>query len=160
MKQSDIFSIVIIAVVGTLASYFAVNAFLDNPDNASATITTIQAISPELAVPDSELFNPNAINPTVEVMIDGCKDLDQNGIIDYQELVACDKITPETPAENTEQDQDEDQGTQTYDPTQLQTQNQNQNPDQNQDQTQNTQNQGNQGNNQIQGNQQTQQEGQ
>lgn len=97
MKQSDIFSIIIIATVGTLASYFAVNAFLDNPDDAAVSITTIDEISPDLATPDPELFNPDAVNPTVEVMIDGCKDLDQNGLLDYQELVACDKITPEEP---------------------------------------------------------------
>lgn len=95
MKQSDIFSIIIIAVVGTLASYFAINAFLPNPDDATAVITTIDEISPDLATPDSELFNPDAINPTVEVLIDGCKDLDHNGLIDYAELVACGKIAPE-----------------------------------------------------------------
>lgn len=99
MKQSDIFSIIIIATVGTIASYFAVNAFLSNPDDASESITTVDEISPELVRPDSELFNPDAINPTVEVMIDGCKDLDQNGLIDYAELVACDKITPTEPIE-------------------------------------------------------------
>ena len=99
MKQSDIFSIIIIAAVGTLASYCAVNALLGDPNDLSETITTIDEISPELIRPDSELFNPNAINPTVEVMIDGCKDLDHNGIIDYAELVACDKIQEEQPQE-------------------------------------------------------------
>lgn len=104
MKQSDIFSIIIIATAGTLASYFAVNAILGNPDDATAVITTINPISPNLEEPDSELFNPEAINPTVEVMIDGCKDLDHNGIIDYAELVACGKIEAETPQQqdNTE----------------------------------------------------------
>ena len=107
MKQSDIFSIIIIATVGTLASYFAVNALLGDPNDLSQTITTIDEISPELIRPDSELFNPDAINPTVEVMIDGCKDLDHNGIIDYAELVACDKIQIEQPQE----EQGEGEGT-------------------------------------------------
>ena len=105
MKQSDIFSIIIIAVVGTVASYFAVNAILGNPNDATAVITTINEISPNLEEPDSELFNPAAINPTVEVMIDGCKDLDHNGMIDYAELVVCGKIEAETP-----QQQDNGQG--------------------------------------------------
>ena len=107
MKQSDIFSIIIIATVGTLVSYFAVNSFLGNPDEATATITTINEISPDLVTPDSELFNPDAINPTVEVMIDGCKDLDHNGIIDYAELVACDKVTPDSPEEPVEEEEEE-----------------------------------------------------
>ena len=97
MKQSDIFSIIIIATVGTLASYFGVNAFLGDPDLASVQVKTINEISPDLAEPDSELFNPGAINPTVEVFVGDCEDVDQNGILSHEELVACGKVVDEQP---------------------------------------------------------------
>ena len=95
MKQSDIFSIIIIATVGTLASYFGVNAFLGDPNLESANVKTIEAISPDLETPDSELFNPAAINPTVEVYVGDCEDVDQNGILSKEELIACGKVTEE-----------------------------------------------------------------
>ena len=91
MRKSDIFSVIIIATVGTLASYFAVNAFLGDPNMSSAQITTIQDISPTLTAPDPELFNFDAINPTVEVNIEECEDIDGNDIIDIDELRKCEQ---------------------------------------------------------------------
>jgi hypothetical protein len=93
MKQSDIFSIIIIATVGTLLSYFFVNSLLGNPDLEIVNIKTIQEISPNISSPDPELFNPEAINPTVEVFVGECEDLDQNGILSRDELIACGKIS-------------------------------------------------------------------
>ena len=93
MKQSDIFSIIIIATVGTLFSYFSVNSFLGDPDLEMVNIKTIQEITPSIDSPDPELFNPGAINPTVEVFVGECEDLDQNGILSRDELIACGKIT-------------------------------------------------------------------
>lgn len=91
MKQSDIFSIIIISVVGTLASYFAVNSLLGDPNLQIVSIKTIDPISSSLLSPDPELFNPDAINPTVEVFISGCVDADQNGILSPEELADCEK---------------------------------------------------------------------
>lgn len=92
MKQSDIFSIIIIATIGTIASYFIVGNILGNPDMQYANIKTIDAISPDLIEPDSELFNPAAINPTVEVFVGECQDVDGNGILSREELIKCGKI--------------------------------------------------------------------
>lgn len=89
MKQSDIFSIIIIATVGTLASYFAVNALLGDPNMQSATIKIMNSITATLDQPDPELFNPDAINPTIEVVTDGCQDVDRNGIISAEERALC-----------------------------------------------------------------------
>lgn len=96
MKQSDIFSIIIIATVGTIAAYFAVNSFLGDPSLLSVQIKTLEDISPALATPDSELFNPDAINPTVEVYVGDCEDIDQNGILSKEELIACGKEEADT----------------------------------------------------------------
>ena len=95
MRQSDIFSVLIIATVGTLASYFAVNALLGDPNMSSEQIKTIQEISPTLEQPDSELFNFSALNPTVEIIIDECQDINGNHILDYDELVKCGKVVEE-----------------------------------------------------------------
>lgn len=89
MKQSDIITVVIIAVVGTLAAYFGVNMFLGNPADASFQFKTIGVVSKDLAEPDPEVFNRDAINPTIEVYVGECEDLDQNGEIDKAELVNC-----------------------------------------------------------------------
>ncbi len=102
MKQSDIFSIIIIATVGTLVAYFAVNSFLGDPNLKSENITTIDAISSEVLTPDPELFNPAAINPTVEVYVGDCEDIDQNGILSREELIACGKITEEQTTDEAE----------------------------------------------------------
>ena len=93
MRQSDIFSIIIIATVGTLAAYFAVNSLLGDPNLQSVQFKTIEGISSDLEDPDSELFNSGAINPTVEVYVGDCEDVDQNGILSKEELIACGKIT-------------------------------------------------------------------
>lgn len=91
MKQSDVFSIIIIATVGTLAAYFAVNSILGDPNLRSVQIKTLEDISSSLTAPDPELFNANAINPTVEVYVGDCEDIDGNGILSHEELVACGK---------------------------------------------------------------------
>ena len=95
MKQSDLFSIIIIATIGTLASFFIVNSFLGDPNLKSENIKTVDAITAELVKPDSELFNPASINPTVEVFVGDCEDADRNGILSREELIMCGKITEE-----------------------------------------------------------------
>ena len=99
MKQSDIFTIIIIASIGMVAAFFASNALLGNPDELSLKHKTISPIITEVVAPDPETFNQDAINPTVEVYVGQCEDVDQNGILDRAELVACGKATPEQAAE-------------------------------------------------------------
>ena len=82
MKQSDIFTIIIIASIGMVAAFFASNALLGNPDELSMKHKTITPISTEIVEPDPETFNVDAINPTVEVYVGQCEDVDQNGILD------------------------------------------------------------------------------
>lgn len=91
MKQSDIFSIILIATIGTLAAFFIVNSVMGDPNEKSVTFNTIDAASSSVVTPDPEVFNKEAINPTIEVYVGECEDVDQNGIIDQAELVACGK---------------------------------------------------------------------
>ena len=100
MKQSDIFTIIIIASIGMVAAFFASNALLGNPDELSMKHKTITPISTEIVEPDPETFNLDAINPTVEVYVGQCEDVDQNGILDRAELVVCGKATPKETVED------------------------------------------------------------
>ena len=133
MKQSNIFTIIIIASIGMVAAFFASNALLGNPDELSMKHKTITPISTEIVEPDPETFNLDAINPTVEVYVGQCEDVDQNGILDRAELVACGKATPKETVEDQkkaeEQKKTEDQNNtnnQTNTDTQTQTNTDNQ----------------------------------
>ena len=90
MKQSDIFTLILIAGIGTLAAFFLCNAIMGDPNLATAEFKALtNEISSELVAPDPEIFNGSAINPTVEVYVGDCEDIDQNGILDMAELIAC-----------------------------------------------------------------------
>lgn len=87
MKQSDVFTVVLVASIGTIAAFIILNMFLKVPDYAK--VKTIDVIESSLAQPDSEMYNVDAINPTVEVYVGDCQDTDQNGILDSAEMQAC-----------------------------------------------------------------------
>lgn len=90
MKQSDIFALILIAGIGTLAAFFACNAILGDPDESIVEYKVVDSvIKSDLAVPNADVFNALAINPTIEVYVGNCEDIDQNGILDMAELVAC-----------------------------------------------------------------------
>lgn len=96
MKQSDIFTLILVAGIGTLAAFFACRALLGDPNEATTTFKTLnRVLSSELVAPDPEVFNSTAINPTIEVYVGGCEDIDKNGILDDQELAACAKVEEE-----------------------------------------------------------------
>lgn len=100
MKKTDIFTIIIIASIGMVAAFFISNSFLGDPDNLSMRHKTISAVSADVTAPNPETFNTEAINPTVEVYVGQCEDVDQNGILDRAELVACGRATPEEKPED------------------------------------------------------------
>lgn len=89
MKKSDIATVIIIAIIGFLASFFGCKAILGNPDEKSVSFKTVNVIQKEVADPDPEVFNSEAINPTVEVFVGECEDIDHNGMLDQAELMVC-----------------------------------------------------------------------
>ena len=100
MKQSDIFTIIAVALVGVIVSAFLVNMLLGNPDEKSVSFKTVEVIVADLDNPDPEVFNPDAINPTVEVYVGDCVDQDQNGELSEAELIACGRA--DAPTEDVE----------------------------------------------------------
>lgn len=72
MKKTDIAMIVLIASVGMLIAYFIVVniSFLKLPENG-VKVQTMPKLSDQVKEPSKEVFNKDAINPTVEVVIEG-----------------------------------------------------------------------------------------
>ena len=72
MKKTDIAMIVLIAGVGILIAYFiAVNIpFLKIPEQG-VEVQTVDPIGSEISEPSKSVFNAEAINPTVEIVVGG-----------------------------------------------------------------------------------------
>lgn len=106
MKQSDIFTLILIAGVGTLAAFFVCQTLLGDPSEAKVEYKTIRnMVSSELTAPDPEIFNSTAINPTIEVYVGDCEDQNHNGILEQEELDACEKAQNGGNDDNTENDE-------------------------------------------------------
>jgi hypothetical protein len=73
MKKSDIAMIILIASISVLVAYFVAKAVVGDVRNESVKVKTTDAISTDVVQPDTAVFNSNAINPTVEVIIGGDK---------------------------------------------------------------------------------------
>lgn len=102
MKQSDIFTIIAVALVGIVVSSVLLNMILGNPDEKAVSFKTVEVIESTLDNPDPEVFNPDAINPTVEVYVGECVDQDRNGELDEAELIACGRADGAVVEEETE----------------------------------------------------------
>ena len=106
MRRSDIFTVTFVASVGVLLTFIACSFLLGDPDTRYLKHKTIGKITADLTSPDPEVFNVDAIKPTVEVYVGSCEDVDRNGILDRAELVACGRATPETAAEEEKKEKD------------------------------------------------------
>jgi hypothetical protein len=71
MKKSDIAMIILIASISVLVAYFTAKALIGDIQNESVKVKTAEKISTSVEEPDKTIFNTNAINPTVEVIIGG-----------------------------------------------------------------------------------------
>ncbi len=70
MKKTDIAMIIFIASIGVIISYLIASSvpFLELPEDG-VKVQTIQEIDSDIEEPDAKIFNSEAINPTVEVII-------------------------------------------------------------------------------------------
>lgn len=69
MKKSDIATIILIASVSILVAYFVTDGIIGGQKNPTETVKTMDTISAQITEPDKSIFNKDAINPTVEVVI-------------------------------------------------------------------------------------------
>jgi len=71
MKKSDLAMIILIASVSVLVSYFVARSVFGAVYTGSEKVKTIEKISSDITEPSSDIFNSGAINPTVQVEING-----------------------------------------------------------------------------------------
>jgi hypothetical protein len=71
MKKTDIAMIVLIASVSVLIAFFVAKSVFGDVYTGSAKVKTIDKIDATIIEPSADIFNKNAINPAVQVKIDG-----------------------------------------------------------------------------------------
>jgi hypothetical protein len=69
MKKSDMAMIILIASVSVLIAYFVAKAVVGDVNEETVQVKTADLITSEVAEPDTSVFNKDAINPTVEVIV-------------------------------------------------------------------------------------------
>jgi spore maturation protein SpmB len=69
MKRSDVAAVILIASISIAAAYFVANSLIGTPTSESVKVKTASPISSDISEPDKDIFNKDAINPTVEVVI-------------------------------------------------------------------------------------------
>ncbi len=69
MKRSEIAAIVAIALFSIVIAYLVASAVVGKPSSQSVKVRTTVPISADIDEPSSTIFNKDAINPTVEVVI-------------------------------------------------------------------------------------------
>lgn len=77
MKKSDLATIVLIAGFTTIVAFVLANVFLGDPNEESVSVKYLDVVSSELDQPDQELFNAQAVNPTVEIVVGSCSEGEQ-----------------------------------------------------------------------------------
>lgn len=63
--------ILLIAIGSITIAFFATQYFLGDTNEETVKVKVIEKIESTVTAPDAAIFNENAINPTVEVTIDG-----------------------------------------------------------------------------------------
>lgn len=109
MKRADVFTIIAVTLVGIIVSVSLMNLLVGDPNQKSVTFKSVEVVEASLAQPDPEVFNPDAVNPTVEVYVGECIDRDQDGQLDEAELIACGRVdgAADLPDEEEEEPEEE-----------------------------------------------------
>ena len=71
MKKTDIAMIVLIASISVLIAFFVAKGIFGDTYNGNVKVKTIDKIDSSIVAPSSDIFNKNAINPAVQVQING-----------------------------------------------------------------------------------------
>ncbi|MBS7346436.1 MAG: hypothetical protein KIG14_01860 [Candidatus Sacchiramonaceae bacterium] len=69
MKKTDIAMLVLIAGVSVLISSIALNSILGDPAEKTRNVEVTDEIQAGFTEPSEEIFNKDAINPTVPIVI-------------------------------------------------------------------------------------------
>ena len=69
MKKSDIAVLVLIVSLTLVISFLLVKALFGEPQNENVKVEKVEPISASLVQPSANIFNRDAINPTVVIQI-------------------------------------------------------------------------------------------
>jgi hypothetical protein len=69
MKQKDILTLVVVAIVAAVLSFVLSSMFFSSPKNRSQKVETIDPISSDFTNPSKKYFNANSIDPAKLVEI-------------------------------------------------------------------------------------------
>lgn len=69
MKKSDIVNVILISILSLLGSYLLISYLIGDFNSHEAKVQVIDPIGHEVASPSPLVFNKEAINPTVTVLI-------------------------------------------------------------------------------------------
>ncbi len=69
MKKNDIALIVLIVSISMVVTYFIGRAIIGDPKKQQTTAEVVEPITPDLVTPSNQIFNRDAINPTVVIQI-------------------------------------------------------------------------------------------
>jgi len=64
MKQKDIATIIVVAFIAAITSYFIANRVFVTPQNRQQTFEVIDVLTDKFGPPDTRFFNSESINPT------------------------------------------------------------------------------------------------
>lgn len=73
MKKTDIAMIILIASVSVLVSFFVAKSIFGDVYTGTTKVKTIDKIDSSIVEPSADVFNKNAINPAIQVQINGTK---------------------------------------------------------------------------------------
>ena len=69
MKQKDLVTIIMCVVVSGIFSYLVCNSLLVSSEKKQRSAEVVTPITSEFKLPDSKIFNTDAINPTMLIEI-------------------------------------------------------------------------------------------
>lgn len=79
MKQKDIATIIVIAALAGIISFFIANKVFVTSESRQQKAEQVDVISAEVSTPDERFFNANSINPTRDTSLSGTNDSPFNG---------------------------------------------------------------------------------
>lgn len=71
MKKTDIAMIILIASISVVVAFFVAKAIFGDVYSGSAKVKTIESIDSSIVEPSTDIFNSTAINPSIQVQING-----------------------------------------------------------------------------------------
>lgn len=79
MRQKDIATIVVVAFIAAISSYFIANKVFVKPENRQQNVEVIDKLSAQFDQADARFFNKDSINPTRNTGLDSTNQSPFNG---------------------------------------------------------------------------------